>query len=122
MSAAEIHHDDAAACRNMRGHGAAIPAPQAHLMPSERQISCRRERAVSPTQHGNAHGSGLFALGKVERGREPGFETEVLDLAHGIARQALDPDKLARNLVAGELRQTEAFDLRHLAAGARPAY
>jgi hypothetical protein len=52
---AEIDDDNAAARRTMRGNGALIPAPEAHFMPGQREISRRRERAVAPTQDGDAH-------------------------------------------------------------------
>src|SRR5690349_14573101 len=51
--------------------------------------------------------------------RRPLLEPEMLHLAQGIARQAVDPKIGARNLVACELRQAKSFDLRHVGGRAR---
>src|SRR5262245_17681492 len=47
------------------------------------------------------------------------LEAKMLHLTHGVARQAVDPNILARNLVACELRQTKGFDLGQIAARTR---
>src|SRR5262245_43018486 len=66
----------------------------------------------------------MLALLRVRRrlagcGPQQLLEAKMLHLAHGIARQAVDPNILARNLVACELRQTKAFDLRQITARTR---
>src|SRR5262245_13889428 len=61
----------------------------------------------------------LLRVGGLRGAHAGRFETKMLYLTHGIARQAFDPKKSARNLVAGELRQTEALDLRGIATPAR---
>src|SRR6476646_7939477 len=57
--------------------------------------------------------------GRSRRLFDPLLEAKMLHLPHGIARQAVDPDILARNLVARQVRETKVFDFGQIAGRSR---
>ncbi len=46
----------------MRRNRLAVAPPQPDLMAGQRKIAGRRERAISTTQHGNAHEGALLII------------------------------------------------------------
>ena len=51
----EVLDGDDAAGRAMRLDGRAVASPQAHVVPGQREITGRRERAIATAQYGDSH-------------------------------------------------------------------